>query len=778
MEKRPLARNGSRWAATFALAVAVLGILCARTASAQLRNVDLVFRPPTDTRVIGFHVYVSASSMGYADYRDDINFVPPADGAGTAHFALNGIEQFQNVYVAMKSYDATGMESPFSNEIVFAGQQQCLVTGCNDNNPCTTDTCTATGCRFDPASHVGEMCDDGNGMTFNDMCQTNGACTGTVAQCNVAADCGAPADTCAGPLDCVNHQCRPGSSPLADNTSCNDRNAATRFDVCLAGVCRGFACGNDPQCSDGEACNGQERCVNNTCVAGTPMSCGDGNVCNGTETCRNSTCMAGTPMNCPVDNGPCFDAFCDPTLGCQVTMHPDGSQCTTANMGQSGQCAAGVCVADMPTTPGHGDNQNPGDTTPSPCAQSYAPASDVHQELTDNPDTTRKVVWASTMNPIGSLIQFRSAEASGWRTARAVVQSSSGCQAVFSVTLANLKPGASYAYRVSGTEAGGRNWTEWYALKAAPTAERNSFKFAFFADNGLAQSAQSPLASRVLQKIKGGGYPLVLGGGGYALSSEAIAAGAATDATQAVAKWKEQAAPVIGNSVFAPVLGDTETESFSHAERAADYAEFMREAGTASAPHESYSYDFGGAHFLAVNAPNIGTIHPGTAEGQAHLAWIDADLKAAKAAGAQWIVVYMHADLFSSEKADASLSAVRGAIGPILLRNGVNLVLSGEGNSYERTRGLRGNLSQPIAGPITDDLTTADNGIVFVRSGAGGRTAFGSWLSPTQPNWSAVRDNTHAVFLRVTVKPTKLMVTAYGLDDAGKMTTLDLVTIH
>src|SRR5258705_5138953 len=83
-------------------------------ARAQLRNYDLAFRPPADPRVVGFHVYLSANSMSYVDYRDNINFVPPVDGSGVAHFTLTGLEQFDDVYIALKSYDGTRLESVFS----------------------------------------------------------------------------------------------------------------------------------------------------------------------------------------------------------------------------------------------------------------------------------------------------------------------------------------------------------------------------------------------------------------------------------------------------------------------------------------------------------------------------------------------------------------------------------------------------------------------------------------------------------------------------------------
>src|SRR5262245_21520934 len=199
MEKRVLSRSTvRRFGAVLGFALALCALLPASDARAQLRNVDLAFRPPADSRVVGFHVYVSGTSMSYAGYRDDIGSVPPVDGSGAAHFALNGIDQFDDVYVTMKSYDALGAESVPSNEIVLAGEQpQCVTTGCNDGNSCTVDTCSATGCTFDPVPRRGASCNDGDAHTINDQCQMNGSCMGTLAQCIANSDCPAPADACA-----------------------------------------------------------------------------------------------------------------------------------------------------------------------------------------------------------------------------------------------------------------------------------------------------------------------------------------------------------------------------------------------------------------------------------------------------------------------------------------------------------------------------------------------------------------------------------------------------
>ena len=220
-----------------AFALGLLALLPAGVARAQLRNYDLAFRPPADARVVGFHVYLSGMSMSYADYRDNINFIPAVDASGVSHYSLTGLEQFDDVYISLKSYDATrrrvGVLEP-DHAGGRAAPQQCLVTGCNDNNPCTVDTCGATGCTFDPAPKRGMTCDDGNARTINDVCQTNGSCAGTAAQCIANATARRPPTCARVRRSCVANTCQAGTSPKPNETTCNDGNAATRYDVCRA----------------------------------------------------------------------------------------------------------------------------------------------------------------------------------------------------------------------------------------------------------------------------------------------------------------------------------------------------------------------------------------------------------------------------------------------------------------------------------------------------------------------------------------------------------------
>ena len=161
--------------------------------------------------------------------------------------------------------------------------------------------------------------------------------------------------------------------PEDEDLPCDDGNACTGADRCLAGVCVGGppppACRLDADCVDADLCDGDERCVDGACVAGTAptcddgdactsdvcapatgcttttvvdgTSCSDGDRCNGVETCQGGTCRAGNTLSCN-DRNPCTDDACDPVTGCTFTPRDgacdDGDACTSDDT-----CSAGMC---------------------------------------------------------------------------------------------------------------------------------------------------------------------------------------------------------------------------------------------------------------------------------------------------------------------------------------------------------------------------------------------------------------------------------------------------
>ena len=228
----------------------------------------------------------------------------------------------------------------------------------------------------------GTACDDGTWCSETDVC-TSGACVG------VARDCSGVSDSCnAGACDEATDTCLPQALP--NGTGCDDGDACSMNDACNGGLCGGLpldadgdgsvdqACGG-LDCDDGngnvnpgvfEGPYGDALCsdgVDNDCDSNTDGSdvgcrqcsvdpdCDDGDVCNGAETCQAGVCVSGTNLDCN-DGNPCTDNACDAQLGCQATNHTracdDGVWCTLNDVCDgAGSCVGagspcgGVCLA-------------------------------------------------------------------------------------------------------------------------------------------------------------------------------------------------------------------------------------------------------------------------------------------------------------------------------------------------------------------------------------------------------------------------------------------------
>ncbi|MFH1531566.1 MAG: hypothetical protein ABIK09_12630 [Pseudomonadota bacterium] len=249
---------------------------------------------------------------------------------------------------------------------------------CDDNDPCTDDSCNGLGgCLFEPNS---ASCDDGDPCTVGDQC-AEGACTGIVipCDCQVDADCAAleDEDLCNGTLVCDNDAI-PFQCMVDPETVITCPEAPEGLDaICLQAACdpQNGACGLIPDhegyaCDDGDPCTLGDACAEGACAGGagalcddgnlctddvcSPLSgctftpndagCDDGNPCTTGDQCGNGWCGAAEILDCD-DGDPCTDDGCSPLSGCVYTMNTalcdDGDLCTTADHCQSGLCVAG-----------------------------------------------------------------------------------------------------------------------------------------------------------------------------------------------------------------------------------------------------------------------------------------------------------------------------------------------------------------------------------------------------------------------------------------------------
>src|SRR5207245_11505855 len=104
---------------------------------------------------------------------------------------------------------------------------------------------------------TGASCRDGNGCNGVETCQA-GVCTaGTPLGCNDNNPC--TTDSCDPAAGCRN-------VPVVNGTPCGDGNVCNGAETCQAGACSAGA--PLTSCSDGDACNGAETCQAGVCGAG------------------------------------------------------------------------------------------------------------------------------------------------------------------------------------------------------------------------------------------------------------------------------------------------------------------------------------------------------------------------------------------------------------------------------------------------------------------------------------------------------------------------------
>jgi hypothetical protein len=194
----------------------------------------------------------------------------------------------------------------------------CDPSACDDGNPCTVDRCTPAGCLSELGPN-GKSCNDGDSGTVKDAC-VSGQCRGVPPECLSDAEC-SDGNSCNGEERCQDFGCI-SSAPLPNGTACDDRDSSTTRDQCQNGVCKGML-EPDPE----PACN--------------PSTCDDGNVCT-VDGCDGSSCRSAAVANgtlCDDGNASttrdqCQHGVCkgmlepDPKPACNPSTCDDGNVCT------------------------------------------------------------------------------------------------------------------------------------------------------------------------------------------------------------------------------------------------------------------------------------------------------------------------------------------------------------------------------------------------------------------------------------------------------------------
>lgn len=198
----------------------------------------------------------------------------------------------------------------------------CTPADCDDHDPCTTDTCTATGCEHAPAS--GATCNDNDGCTTVDLC-VDGSCVGSEpVTCAAPGRCEKPGACEPSTGECTRPRAEPG-------TACDDGDLTTSDDACDAsGLCVGHAivCPADTTCATWTP-NGTGTCVP-TFLQG---ACDDGSACTTVDRCEEGVCVGSDPVVCATPGACEEQGACDPGTGlCVYPLSVPGTACNDGDL--------------------------------------------------------------------------------------------------------------------------------------------------------------------------------------------------------------------------------------------------------------------------------------------------------------------------------------------------------------------------------------------------------------------------------------------------------------
>ncbi len=208
---------------------------------------------------------------------------PPADNyCGTCIWYCryeDGLPEEQCKQDCVDHCEDTGTQDPCAS--MFCG---------DDNDPCTKDFCAEGQCRHEKITTgdcgepqdlcAGKNCDDGNPCTID-------ACDPETGKCNNYPE---------------------------DGTICDDGDGCTEYDICDSGKCRGGelrTCDDKEACTSDSCDKKTGKCVFKSLKG--DIACDDGSACTKSDTCQDGECL-GKKLDCD-DKNPCTEDFCDANDG-------------------------------------------------------------------------------------------------------------------------------------------------------------------------------------------------------------------------------------------------------------------------------------------------------------------------------------------------------------------------------------------------------------------------------------------------------------------------------
>ncbi|MEV0828496.1 DUF2341 domain-containing protein [Nonomuraea rubra] len=293
-----------------------------------------------------------------------------------------------------------------------------------------------------------------------------------------------------------------------------------------------------------------------------------------------------------------------------------------------------------------------------------------------DPGRQRAFTWYSTLET-GTAAAVLSTdrefpEGSATVTVEAQREESEDGETFYRAVARDLRPGTTYYYRV-----GNADQQVWSATGTFVTAKGGDegFTFVDLTDTQSQNLAEAELSAQTIAKALK-----------HVPDAEFVMHnGDVVEAGDREQDWKDlldSARPSLLNTTLAPASGN-------HDAAANAFADHFTLEGPQDQDRSSgvyYSYTYNRAHFMVLNT------NEGGAEGISgkQLDWLKADARAAREAGARWLVLTMHKGTYTTANHldDGDVMAMRRTLVPVIDELDIDLVLQGHDHVMSRSKVL------------------------------------------------------------------------------------------
>lgn len=233
----------------------------------------------------------------------------------------------------------------------------------------------------------------------------------------------------------------------------------------------------------------------------------------------------------------------------------------------------------------------------------------------------------------------------------------------------NLKSGTDYYYRVGDAQL--NSWSSTAVFMTAPSG--GPFSFIDVSDTQMADKNGADVAANTVKAAFN-----IIPGAGFLINNGDLV----DSSSEAQWAWLiGSAQSILQNTTIMPVSGNHDSGKDFFIDH---FNLDTKTEDTATGAY--YSTDYSNAHLIVLNTNETSGGYEEFSDAQ--LAWMKADIGAARNAGAVWVIVAMHKGPYSTatHAKDADIVDTRKKVAPLFSQLGVDVVLQGHDHVYARSK--------------------------------------------------------------------------------------------